>query len=330
MNKIRKKPIIIDTDPGVDDAASLFWVITNGSFDIRAITIANGNVGLDACGRNALRILEACNRPDIPVFKGAHRPILRKPMDAAWVHGMDGLGDAGFAEPVIQMQPGFAPAEIARIARESEEPVTILALAPLTNIALAILLEPDLKSHVEKILFMGGAIRVPGNESPVASFNPAIDPEAVKIVYNSGIPVVQLGLDVCDQIRQTDDDLARIEAAGNRVGDFIIRMLHHIRQKSVRKIFGPDGSIAGEQKASSKPGEIGLNDLTATAYLINPDWFKTEHVTIDIDTTGLCPGQTVPDFKGLWGRSPNAYWAYDVDSRAAMEKWVSDIIGYKS
>ncbi len=329
MNEIMKEAVVIDTDPGVDDAASLFWVITNGRFDIKAITIANGNVGLDLCALNALKILDACKRTDIPVYKGGFRPFLRKPMDAAWVHGRDGLGDAGFPDPGIRCQPGFAPAEIVRIAKESPEPITILALAPLTNVALAILLDAKLKNHVKRILFMGGAVRVPGNESPVASFNPAIDPEAAKIVYNSGIPVVQLGLDVCDRVRQTDEDLERIRQAGTPVSDFIIRMLRHIREKSVRTIRDAGGDIIGEQKASDKPGEIGLNDLTATAYLINPDWFKVRHLYIDIDTTGLCPGQTVADFKGLWGRKPNAAWAYEVDSRAAMETWVKDIVSYK-
>lgn len=323
-----KEAVIIDTDPGVDDAASLFWVLANGNFDVRAITIANGNVGMDACAKNALRILEICGRTDIPVYKGAFRPILRAPMDAAWVHGKDGLGDAGFPEPVTGCMPGYAPSEIVRIARESPRPLTILALAPLTNIALAVLLDPDLKRKVSRVLFMGGAIRVPGNESPAASFNPAIDPEAAKIVYNSGIQVVQLGLDVCDRMRQTDHDLERIARAGTPVSAFIIAMLRHLREKSIRVIRNAEGAVMGEQNAVEKKGEIGLNDLTATAYLINPEWFRVRELAIDIDTTGLCPGQTVADFKGLWGRKPNALWAHDVDARAAMEKWVADIVTF--
>ena len=188
----KQMPLIIDTDPGIDDAASIFWVLASGKFDVKALTIANGNIGLDGCVTNALRVLEVAGRTEIPVYRGAYRPIMKPPMDASWVHGQDGLGDAGLPMPTAKEAPGYGPAEMARIVRESPEPVTILSLAPLTNVALAILLDPEMKKNVKEILFMGGAVNVIGNDTPVASFNAAVDPEATHIVYHSGIPVVQL------------------------------------------------------------------------------------------------------------------------------------------
>lgn len=327
MNENKRRAIIIDTDPGVDDAASLFWVLTNPQFDIKAITIANGNVSLDQCAINALKILEAAGQSHIPVYIGAPDPLLRPTVDAAWVHGNDGLGDAGFPTPKVLATPGYAPAEMARIAAECGD-ITILALAPLTNVALAVRLDPDFKKHVKEILFMGGAVRVPGNESPAASFNPAVDPDAARIVYRSGIPVVQLGLDVCDKVREMPEDFEKLAAAHTPVTDFILRMLAFIRSKARRVYTDESGRVTGVDAVQDSAG-VGLNDLTATAYLIEPGWFKTRALYIDIDTAGLCPGQTVADFRGMWGKQPNALWAYDVDARALVDRWVADICAYR-
>ena len=127
MEESKRIPVIIDTDPGIDDAGAIFWVLANREkFDVKALTIANGNIGLDGCVINALRILEVAGQTDIPVYRGAYRPILKGPMDASWVHGKDGLGDAGLPMPKGKEAPGYGPAEMARIVRESPEPVTIL------------------------------------------------------------------------------------------------------------------------------------------------------------------------------------------------------------
>lgn len=330
--KEKKIPVIIDTDPGDDDAASILWVLSRPEYDVKALTISNGNVGVDKCAINALRILELCGRTDIPVYKGAWKPMVCPARDAAWIHGEDGLGDMGFPLPVTPVTPGYAPAEMARIVRESETPVTILALAPITNVALAILLEPAFKDNVEKVLFMGGAVLVPGNESPNASFNVAIDPHAAKIVYDSGIPVVQLGLDVCDKATILCEDLDRIAAANTPVSDFVIRMLEFRRKLAVKVVKNDKGEIAkelrAEEQAGRPAGSVGLNDLTATAYLINPDWFKTKHITVEIETGGLCPGRTAADFQGLWGKAPNCHFAYDFEGRKMVDEWVQAMIKF--
>ena len=316
------KPVIIDTDPGIDDAASIFWVIANNQFDIKALTVTNGNIGLEGCVINALRILEVANRGDIPVYVGAYRPIIKPAIDASWVHGKDGLGDAGLPMPKIKAKSGYAPAEMARIASESTEPVTILALGPLTNVALAILLDPEFKDNVKEILYMGGAVGVIGNDSPTSSFNALVDPEATHIVYNSGIPVVQLGLDVCDLFTETNEDWERLYNEGGEIGKYLYAMTESWRIRSAKE--------KPSRWYKTRQDGIGLNDLATTAYLINSDWFKCEDVPMDVELSGsISAGQTVADFRGWWKKEPNVTFAYEADSRAAIDQWLDDIINYK-
>ncbi len=331
---MHKKAVIIDTDPGDDDAASILWAIASGKFDIKALTISNGNVGVDKCVINALRVLEVARRTDIPVYAGAYRPLVKEPIEAEWIHGADGLGDTDIPLPTTKKAKGYAPAEMARIAKESEEPVTILALGPLTNVALAVLLDKEFASHVAQVIFMGGAVKVSGNESPRASFNAAVDPEAAHVVFNSGIPVVQIGLDVCNLVTQTVADLDRIGASKTEVTDFLIKILDFRRTKAVKLIKDAKGNIVGSIKAgdqvTTRKGGIGLNDLTATAYLIDPSWFGTIHAAMDVETSGrYTRGETIVDYIGLWGRKPNAYFAHSVEGLQLVEQWVQDMSGYR-
>jgi inosine-uridine nucleoside N-ribohydrolase len=330
----KKIPLIIDTDPGVDDAASILWIIASGRFDIKALTVTNGNVGVDKCVINALRTLEVAGRSDIPVYGGAYRPLIRPVIDASWIHGKDGFGDCGFPLPVTKAAEGHAAAAIPRIVKESAEPVTILTLGPLTNVALAILLDKEFLSNVKEVIYMGGAVRVSGNKSPRASYNVAVDPEAAKVVYNSGVPVVQVGLDVCDMVAQTDEDLKEIGAAGTRAGKFLVKLVEFCKTAAY-SVYDEKGNVvktvkASEQVTSRKKG-IGLNDLTTTGYLINPGWFKTMFAAMDVETRGsLTDGETIIDYQGLWGRPPNGYFAYDVDGKALVEQWVKDMKAFNS
>ncbi len=317
----KRIPLIVDTDPGIDDAASLFWILSQDRFDLKAITVVNGNIGLDGCVMNALRILEVAKRTDVPVFRGSYRPIMKGPMDASWIHGRDGLGDAGLPMPKMHESYGYAPAEIARIVAMSDEPVTILALAPLTNIALAILLDRNFCSKVKEILFMGGAVNVIGNDSPVSSFNAAVDPEAASIVYSSGIPIVQLGLDICDLFTETDDDFERLYRDGGNIGKYLYRMTSAWRARpDLRKPV---------KWYKTRPDGIGMNDLAATAYLMNPLWFQAEDVYAAIQIGGsIGAGQTVVDFRHLLKKEPNIRFVYDADSRKAINQWIEDMVSY--
>ena len=308
-------PLIIDTDPGIDDAASIFWVLASGRFDVKALTVTHGNVGLDRCAINALRLLEAAGRPDIPVYKGAGAPLFRPRISAEFAHGADGMGESSMPMPTLQPSPGHAANRIVEIARASERPVTILAIGPITNVALAVLLEPELKRYVDKVIFMGGAVHVPGNMTAVASFNVVADPEAAQIVYQSGIPVVQIGLDICNQFSFHREDFDALAQADSPVTRFIRQMV----QFRLRKI----GQAHVESVVRSD--SIALNDVAATSYLMNPDWFTTQWVVGDVETMGRCAGQTVLDFANRESRTPNVCFASRVDSQAAIRQWSRDL-----
>ncbi len=327
-----RKPVIIDTDPGDDDATSILWAIASGKVDVKALTVTNGNVGVDKCVINALRTLEVAGRTDIPVYAGAYRPLVRPAINASWIHGQDGFGDLGFSMPSTKPAEGHAAFHIPRIVRESKEPVTILTLGPLTNVALAVLLDKGFLENVREIIFMGGAVAVSGNESPRASYNVKVDPEAARVVYNCGVPVVQIGLDVCDKVTQRVEDLDAIGRAGTPATDFLIKLLSFRRTKSSKIIYDEKGVQVGEVTAANqveRHGGIGLNDLTATGYLINPDWFETTLAAMDVEIGGrFTDGETIVDYKGLWGRKPNGYFAHGVDGSSLVAQWVKDMLAF--
>jgi inosine-uridine nucleoside N-ribohydrolase len=187
---------------------------------------------------------------------------------------------------------------------KSPEPITILALEPLTNLAVAICLEPRLKDKVKEIILMGGAVRVPGNKTPCAFFNMAVDPEKAHIVYHSVISIVQVGLNVCDQVTQTVEDLATIEAAHTPTTNWLIRVLDLLRSKPVINIIDDKGNkvrtIQGNDQGVLRGQGIGLNDLITAGFVINPGWFESQNVCLDGEIHGaLTYAQTIEDFSGL-------------------------------
>lgn len=308
----KRTPLIIDTDPGIDDAAAIFWILASKTFDVKALTITHGNVGMEKCSENALRLLEYAGRTDIPVYRGASGPILRARISAEFAHGSDGMGDSGLPLPVGVCGEGHAANRMVDLAKACGEPVTILAIGPVTNIALAVLLEPDLKEYVRQIVFMGGAVHVPGNISPWASFNVAADPEAARIVYRSGIPVAQVGLDVCNRFSFSRSDFETMEREGGSMARILCRMARF----RLDKIGGmKEGSVAREDG-------IALNDVAAAAYLVNPGWFTTRMASGDIVTDGPSAGQTQLDFDIENEDEANICFVSDADTRAAISRWV--------
>ena len=220
------KKVIIDTDPGIDDAAAILLALASPELSVEAITTVYGNGPVGVCTGNALRTLYAADRLDIPIFRGAAKPLLRDPNPgwASQVHGADALGDTDLplppsADRLVDDRP--APLEIIDRVMASPGEITLLALGRLTNLALALSLEPRVASAVAEIIVMGGAIGVPGNVSPVPTANFYEDPEAAAIVYRSGAALVQVGLDVCDLVAISACQLDRIRAAGNAACDLL-------------------------------------------------------------------------------------------------------------
>lgn len=324
------KRVIIDTDPGDDDAAAILFCLGSGVVQVEALTITDGNVEMEKCARNALMILEAAGRSDIPVYRGASKPLVRPSRHAKWIHGEDGLGDTNLPPPQSQVAEGYAALEIVRRVMESPEEITLLGLGGLTNLALAISVEPRIKERVKEIIVMGGAVRTGGNVTPVASFNIVIDPEAAYIVYHSGIPIVQVGLDVCDRVVETDAHLAAIEQAHTPVTDFLIKVLEYRRTKATMPVVGPRGEIRHIQShIRSKPGstDVRLNDVVAAAYVVDPTLFRGEQMYVTIETQGKeTTGMTVGDFRGQLGQDPNATVLLGVDGQALADRWTRDII----
>ena len=286
------KRVIIDTDPGIDDAAALFLALTSPELSVEAITTVYGNGPVEICTQNTLRILNAAGRLEIPVYQGAARPLLREPTPgwASQVHGQDGLGNINYPRPAGHYPVAGRPAAVEIIERvmASQGEITMLALGRMTNLALAMSLEPGLAGSVAQIIVMGGAVAVPGNASPVASANLYEDPEAASILYKSGAPLVQVGLDVCNQVEITSSQLLQIEQTGTAITGLLSAAAPFLQ------------SYYRSQNLLREPDGVRYNDLSAAAYAIDPTLFQAEEYPVTIEThSELARGQTVVDRRAL-------------------------------
>jgi inosine-uridine nucleoside N-ribohydrolase len=304
------KRVIIDTDPGIDDTAAIFFALTSGVLQVEALTTVFGNVEVEQTTRNALTLLEVAGRTDIPVYQGTARPLTREPNFAKFIHGENGLGNVEIAPSSLRPTPGGAPeALISRIMRTPGE-ITLIALGPLTNVALALTLEPRVARNIRELVLMGGAVCTWGNVTPAASANLYNDPEAASIVYRAGVPMVQVGLDVCRPTVISHADLARIRQAETPMGRFLLRITPFIEQAYRQR---------GVQVVVEGRG-IQFNDVVCVAYAIQPDMFKTETLYVEIETHGvLTTGETVADFEGQWRKKPNARVCLEVNARGVAE-----------
>ncbi len=310
------KRVIIDTDPGIDDTAAIFFALTSGVLQVEAITTVFGNVEVEQTTRNALTLLEVAGRTDIPVYPGTSRPLTREPNFAKFIHGENGLGNIEIAPPSLVPAPvGAVDAIVSRIMGTPGE-ITLIALGPLTNVALALTLEPRLARNLRELIIMGGAVCTWGNVTPAASANLYNDPEAASIVYRAGVPAVQVGLDVCRPTVISHADLARIHEANNPMGRFLLRITPFIeqayRQRGVKAVVEGKG--------------VQYNDVVCVAYAVQPDMFKTETLHVEIETQGaFTTGETVADFEGRWGKTPNVRVCLDVDARGVAELFTESL-----
>lgn len=302
------RPIIIDTDPGQDDAAALLLAMASPELELLGICTVAGNVPLDKTTRNALQIMELAVRPDIRVHPGCPRPILRPLVTAEHAHGQSGLDGSGLPDPVLEPHHREHAVEfLIRTLRETDEPVTVVAIGPLTNIACALIQAPEIIPGIKELVLMGGSSKG-GNITPAAEFNIHVDPHAAQVVFNTTLPIVMMPLDVTQQARTTPERLERVRGLDTPVGRAMAGMLGFYNRENVERHGGPGSP---------------LHDPLTIAWLLQPSMFQGNpcHVTIECGSE-LTMGQTVIDWWGISGKAPNATVMHTVDDDAFYDLFI--------
>lgn len=272
--------IIIDTDPGIDDALAIFLALASPEVEVVGLTTVFGNVAVDLCTRNALALLEIAGRDDIPVAAGAAKPLSGPYLGPVpQIHGADGQGDAGMPAPKRSAVGETAAEFLCRSCADDPAGVTIVAIGPLTNLALALRARPAIAREVREVVVMGGAAFVPGNATPHAEANIHNDPEAADLVFAADWPVVMVGLDVTHQAFLTNADARKIMSAPKAMSRHISKALP-LYQKFFAGQHGLDG--------------VYLHDPSAVAYVSHPSLFRTRSHKLRVALTGEARGKTVP------------------------------------
>jgi len=311
MENFKKIPVILDGDPGHDDAIA--WVVANASplLDIRAVTTVCGNQTLEKTTYNARRICTLIGL-DAPIAMGRPRPLFTDPMVAPNVHGQTGLDGPVLPEPKMEVEKVSAVELMARILRESDEKITLIPTGPLTTIASLLLTHPELKDKIAHIYMMGGGIAY-GNWTPAAEFNILVDPEAADIVFNSGLPITMAGLDVTEKALVFPEDFARVKAVGGKVAEVVAEWLEFFY------IFHKNKGYTGAP----------VHDAVAVAALIRPEIMQFRDLHVDIETYGeFCKGTTVGDVFGVTGKAPNARVILGIDREAFVELIIDSVKAY--
>ena len=307
--------VLIDTDPGIDDAMALLLALRSPELEVAGVSVVQGNVGVEAGSVNALRILELAGRGDVPVAAGPDVPLVREPRRSEIVHGADGLADLGLAMADGKALDEYGPAFIVRVLEASEEPTTIIALGPLTNLAIVLLSAPHVTSRIERIVLMGGSVRWEGNITPAAEYNIHEDPEAASIVFRSPVPTTMVGLNVTMRTIMRKEQCERLAASDDEVERLVGRLGLHI--------------VRIYERFYRIPG-FALHDPLAVGAAVDPSLVHTErrHVLVDL-SPGPTAGQTLVDFWGIpepWGE-PNADVALEVDADRFLELFDRRLFG---
>ncbi|WP_040227029.1 nucleoside hydrolase [Bhargavaea cecembensis] len=301
------KKLLLDVDTGIDDAIAI--ILAAKKAEVVGITTVNGNTSLDNATANTLKVLKLIGREDIPVVRGADRPLLRKPHFEVSVHGDDGIGGALRDMEPGSPEPGFGPDFIIEQAEKHKGELTLVLTAPLTNMALAIRKEPRLKDWVKEVVVMGGAVRSPGNITPTAEYNMYIDPEAAKAVLHAGLPLTLVGLDVSQETLLTESDIER--AQGNAEGRFVKESTAHYMKRFEE--------LTGLRACA-------MHDPLAVGVALDRSFVWTERLHVDVETSStLCDGQTVCDFSNWTGKEPNVDVCLEADSDRFIDFLVETI-----
>ena len=296
-------PLIIDCDPGVDDATALLLAFASPELELLGVTTVAGNVGGDRTVRNARVIRRIAGREDVPIHAGCEAPLLRKPVAAGHFHGESGLGTLAVDDPGAPAAEGHAVEFLIRaVTARPERTVTLAVIGPMTNVAMAMRLEPRLAGRLKQIVFMGGARREGGNITPSAEFNVFADPHAAAVVFASGVPLVVMGLDVTHQVRGTPERIAAIEAGGTPPARAAAELLRFSREVASRLMNGEDAP---------------LHDPCTVAWLLRPELFELRPCALEVETLSeLTLGHTAVDFRLPDPAAATVRWAARADADA--------------
>ena len=299
------RKIIIDTDPGQDDAVAILLALASPELEVLALTVVAGNVPLHHTQRNALMLTELAGRHDLPVHAGCDAPLRRPLVTAEHVHGRTGLDGVELPMPTRALSPGHAvDFLIETLRREPAGTVTLVPIGPLTNIAMAFQKAPDIIPRVQEIVLMGGAYFEVGNITPTAEFNIYVDPEAAAIVFDSGVPLVVMPLDVTHKVLTSRDWVARMQRLGP-VGQAVASWTDFF-ERFDREKYGSEGAP--------------LHDPSTIAWLIGPQLFSGRNINVMVETEGqYTTGMTVADWWRVTDRKPNALFIRDVDAPAFFD-----------
>lgn len=301
-------PFILDTDPGIDDAAAIAAALFAPELDLQLITTVAGNVSVEKTTRNALQLLHFW-QADIPVAQGASAPLLRPPRDAAYVHGESGMEGYPFVEHQRTVLDKPALLAMRDALLQAPEPMTLVAIGPLTNIALLLIQYPACKAKIRRLVIMGGSAGR-GNFTPTGEFNIAIDPEAASKVFQSGLEIVMCGLDVTNKAVLAPEFLAALPTL-NRTG----RMLH---------------ALFSHYRSGSMASGLRMHDLCAIAWLVRPQLFTVKPCFVAVETQGQwTAGTTVVDIDGRYEQPANVQVALDLDVEG-FRRWVAEVLALAS
>ena len=300
---MEKKPTILDVDPGHDDAVAIMLACGARELDLLAVTTVAGNVPLEKTTRNALRVLSLVGHTGVPVAAGASSPLHRPLHTAEDIHGESGLEGPEIPDASFEPDERGATALIADTLREAPEPVTLVPVGPLTNVATFLREHPELKERIARISLMGGSIGL-GNTTPAAEFNVYVDPEAAREVFESGLPITMSGLDVTHQAGAGRAERENLRSLG-RIGGVVAELLEYFAA-TYESVFGFDAPP--------------LHDAVAVAAVLEPGLLKTRPMRVDVECeSALTRGETVCDFYGVTGEPPNAEVGVELDREGFFE-----------
>lgn len=314
--RMQKRRIIIDCDPGQDDAVMLLLALAStDDFEILGITTVAGNVPLDLTQRNARIICELAGRTDVPVYAGSKQPLRKKLVTAENVHGKTGIDGIEIYQPTLPLQSQHAVDFIIATLLDAEnDSITLVPTGPLTNIARAMVKQPEILPRIKEIVLMGGAMREGGNTTPSAEFNIFVDPDAAQIVMHCKRPLTIVPLDVTHQALVTPQRIQQLRALDSPAGTAIVGMLEFFNRFDSEK-YGNEGAP--------------LHDPCTIAYLLAPDLFKGRCCNVEVETDSpLTSGHTAVDFWGVSNRPNNANWLYQIDTEGFFALLIERLSNY--